>query len=39
MVFFTGVWMDLSGNQTNEFYSQLEPYINNSDGAVSPSAA
>ena len=31
--------MDLSGNQTNQFYSQLEPYIDNGSGEVSPSAA
>ena len=31
--------MDLSGNQTNQFYSQLEPYIDNGNGEVSPSAA
>ena len=30
-----GVWMDLSGNQTNALYAQLEPYVDNSSGAVS----
>jgi len=32
-----GVWMDLSGNKSNSFYSELEPYVDFSEGAVSPS--
>lgn len=32
-----GVWMDMSGNKTNSFYSELEPYVDFSEGAVSPS--
>ena len=27
--------MDLSGNQTNPLYAQLQPYVDNSTGAVS----
>ncbi len=27
--------MDLSGNQTNPLYAQLQPYVDNSYGAVS----
>ena len=30
-----GVWMDISGNQTNQLYSTLQPYVDSSSGAVS----
>lgn len=28
-----GVWMDISGNQTNQLYSTLQPYVDSSSGA------
>ncbi len=31
-----GVWMNMAGNKTNDFYAQLEPYVNSGEGAVSP---
>ena len=31
-----GIWMNMAGNKTNEFYAQLEPYVDFSEGAVSP---
>ena len=30
-----GVWMNMAGNKTNDFYAQLEPYVNSGEGAVS----
>ena len=32
---FAGVWMDLSGNQTNPLYEKLQPYVDMSKGPVS----
>ena len=29
-----GVWMDLSGNQTNGLYGELQPFVDNGSGAV-----
>ena len=29
-----GVWMNMAGNKTNDFYAQLEPYVNSGEGAV-----
>ena len=29
--------MSMAGNKTNDFYAQLEPYVDFSQGAVSPS--
>ena len=31
-----GIWMNMAGNKTNDFYAQLEPYVDFSEGAVSP---
>ena len=30
-----GVWMNMAGNKTNDFYAQLEPYVTSGEGAVS----
>ena len=31
----SGIWMSMAGNKTNDFYAQLEPYVDFSEGAVS----
>ena len=31
-----GIWMNMAGNKTNDFYAQLEPYVDFSEGAVGP---
>ncbi|CAK0782928.1 hypothetical protein CVIRNUC_006123 [Coccomyxa viridis] len=28
-----GVWMNMAGNKTNDFYAQLEPYVTSGEGA------
>ena len=33
-----GIWMNMAGNKTNDFYAQLEPYVDFSEGAVSPTS-
>ena len=33
-----GIWMNMAGNKTNDFYAQLEPYVEFSEGAVSPNS-
>ena len=34
-----GVWMDLSGNQTNALYGELQPFVDNGSGAVRSTSA